>query len=60
MGASKPITWNDKQYESMAAAAAVIGISREAMRRRIDRGQTCDSDLSKQGGNAKFETSLTE
>lgn len=49
-GYSKPVTWNDIEYESIAEAARAEGITREAMRRRVNRGSKCDDDLNQNVG----------
>jgi excisionase family DNA binding protein len=40
-------TWNGETYKSLTDAAAALGITREAMRQRVEKGQTQDSDLGK-------------
>jgi hypothetical protein len=39
-------TWNGKNYPSQAAAARELKINSSTMRKRVHRGQTCDSDIT--------------
>lgn len=41
----RPCVWNGVHYESMAAAAQALGISREGVRQRVRRGYVKDSDM---------------
>lgn len=41
-----PIIWNNIKYPSMATAARIVGISRQAMEQRIKKGYTSDNDMN--------------
>lgn len=43
---NRSCVWNDVKYPSMAHAAKALGITKEAMRQRVNKGYVCDDDLT--------------
>ena len=51
-------SWNGIHYESLTQAATVNSVSVATMKKRIDRGYTCDADVPKRGNRTHKVTYL--
>lgn len=50
---TRPVTWNNQQYPSMRDAANALGVTPEAMRKRVNNGYACDADLKRPAMNLR-------